>query len=247
MPTASAQRTTGQSLREYGSRLARAAGAAGGELALAGAGSGAVARAGRAAGYVGRRGLIGTAAAPPAGPLPRRRAGGWSGVRSLAPGCRRGPHGARRHRQLAGNASASPARSDPRRAPRPRRRRSPTRPARTRAAAALCDRRPRPQRCRCGGLAAQELKLGRESALRAQRQLREPARRIRRIGPSVAVRGASSSSARPTSRQPAPRPPAAAAHRSTPRAPAPKPARKPFAARRPRPFRTRKPPKGDAR
>ena len=35
---ASARRTTGQSLREYGSRLARAAGAAGGELALAGSG-----------------------------------------------------------------------------------------------------------------------------------------------------------------------------------------------------------------
>ena len=33
MPAGSAQRTTGQSLREYGSRFARATGAAGGELA----------------------------------------------------------------------------------------------------------------------------------------------------------------------------------------------------------------------
>ena len=55
-------RTTGHSLREYGTRLGRAAAAAGGELALAGDGSAALGRVGRAAGHVGRRGLIGTAA-----------------------------------------------------------------------------------------------------------------------------------------------------------------------------------------
>jgi hypothetical protein len=56
-------RTTGQSLRDYGSRLARASTAAGGELAAAVPGGGALVSAGRAAGYVGRRGLVGTAGA----------------------------------------------------------------------------------------------------------------------------------------------------------------------------------------
>ena len=55
-------RTTGHSLREYGTRLGRAAAAASGELTLPGAGSGALGRVGRTGGYVGRRGLIGTAA-----------------------------------------------------------------------------------------------------------------------------------------------------------------------------------------
>jgi hypothetical protein len=55
-------RTTGSSLREYGSRLGRAAGAANGELALAGAGGAALAGTARAAAYVGRRGLLGAAA-----------------------------------------------------------------------------------------------------------------------------------------------------------------------------------------
>jgi hypothetical protein len=55
-------RTSATSLREHGSRLARAAGAANGELALAGAGGAALAGSARAAAYVGRRGLIGTAA-----------------------------------------------------------------------------------------------------------------------------------------------------------------------------------------
>jgi hypothetical protein len=55
-------RTTGQSLREYGGRLARAASAAGGELALAGSAGAAAASAGRTLGTVGRRGLFGTAA-----------------------------------------------------------------------------------------------------------------------------------------------------------------------------------------
>jgi hypothetical protein len=54
--------TSGSSLRDYGSRLARAAGAANGELALAGAGGAALAGSARAAAHVGRRGLIGTAA-----------------------------------------------------------------------------------------------------------------------------------------------------------------------------------------
>jgi hypothetical protein len=55
-------RTTGSSLRDFGSRLAKAAGAATGELALAGGGGAAVTGAARSAAYVGRRGLIGTAA-----------------------------------------------------------------------------------------------------------------------------------------------------------------------------------------
>jgi len=53
--------TTGQSLRDYGSRLARGAAAAGGELA--GAGGAAIATVARTAGQVGRRGILGSAAA----------------------------------------------------------------------------------------------------------------------------------------------------------------------------------------
>ena len=83
-------RTTGHSLREYGTRLGRAAAAAGGELALAGDGSAALGRVGRAAGHVGRRGLIGTAAVAAARhlrPLPPHRqercspARGWGRLR----------------------------------------------------------------------------------------------------------------------------------------------------------------------
>ena len=55
--------TTGQSLRDYGARLARGASAAGGELAAAGAGGAAIGAAARAAGQVGRRGILGSAAA----------------------------------------------------------------------------------------------------------------------------------------------------------------------------------------
>jgi len=55
-------RTTGRSLGDYGSRLARASSAAGGELVTALPGGTALASAGRTAGYVGRRGLVGTAA-----------------------------------------------------------------------------------------------------------------------------------------------------------------------------------------
>jgi hypothetical protein len=58
--------TTGQSLRDYGRRLAAAGSAAGGELAAAAGGAGpvggAVAGGGRAVGQLGRRGLLGTAA-----------------------------------------------------------------------------------------------------------------------------------------------------------------------------------------
>lgn len=56
-------RTTGQSLRDYGSRLARGAGAAGGELAAALPGGAALSAGARAVGQVGRRGILGTAAA----------------------------------------------------------------------------------------------------------------------------------------------------------------------------------------
>jgi len=56
-------RTTGSSLREYGSRLAGAAGAANRELALAGSAGAGLAAGARSAGYLSRRGLLGTAAA----------------------------------------------------------------------------------------------------------------------------------------------------------------------------------------
>jgi len=61
--TAARGRTTGSSLREYGSRLAGAGAAATGELALAGSAGAGLAAGARSAAYVGRRGLIGTAAA----------------------------------------------------------------------------------------------------------------------------------------------------------------------------------------
>jgi hypothetical protein len=84
--TSTRTQTTGRSLREYGSRLARATTAAGGELTGAIPGGTAVATAGRTAGYVGRRGLVGTvaagarhgakqAAAPAAALVGRSRAG----------------------------------------------------------------------------------------------------------------------------------------------------------------------------
>ena len=60
---ASRARTTGQSLRDYGSRLTRGVGAAGGELAAALPGGAAMSAGARAVGQVGRRGILGTAAA----------------------------------------------------------------------------------------------------------------------------------------------------------------------------------------
>mgnify|MGYP001197291895 CR=1 FL=1 len=243
MPTASAQRTTGQSLRGYGSRVVRAAGAAGGELALAGAGSGGFARAGRAAGYVGRRGLIGTAAA--AG----RTAAAGAAPTVGAVFARSRPGAAAVRMARAGTASWQATPRKPR-AKRPE--------ARTAAAAAQVANatrqgagRGRPSAtgaARSGVPAAgspSRSSSGRESASKptsssGSRPVASSDRFVR------SSEGRSSSSARPTSRQPAPRPPEPR-DRSTPRAPAPEPARKPFAARRPRPFRTRKPPKGDAR
>ena len=68
-------RTTGQSLRDYGSRLARGAAAAGVELAAAVPGGAALSAGGRAVGQVGRRGILGTAAA-----------GARTGAARLAPG-----------------------------------------------------------------------------------------------------------------------------------------------------------------
>src|SRR5205823_5680194 len=67
-------RTTGQSLRDYASRLTRGISAAGGELAAAVPGAGALAAGGRAVGQVGRRGILGSAAA-----------GARSGAAKLAP------------------------------------------------------------------------------------------------------------------------------------------------------------------
>ena len=100
-------RTTGHSLREYGTRLGRAAAAAGGELALAGDGSAALGRVGRAAGscratradrYRSCGGCAHTCG--------RCRHTGRSGVRPLAGGGGCGANGARRNGQLAGNAQS---------------------------------------------------------------------------------------------------------------------------------------------
>jgi hypothetical protein len=241
MPTASAHRTTGQSLREYGSRVARAAGAAGGELALAGAGSGA--RAGRAAGYVGRRGLIGTAAAagrtaaagaaPTAGAVFARSRPGAVAVRMARAGTAswqatpRKP-GAKRPEERTAAAAAQVANATRQGAGRDR-------PSATTAVRSGAPAAGSPSRSSRGHESASEPtgSSGSQPVASSDRSVRSS-------------EGRSSSSARPTSRQPAPRPPEPR-DRSTPRAPAPEPARKPFAARRPRPFRTRKPPKGDAR
>jgi hypothetical protein len=246
-PAASARRTTGQSLREYGARVARAAGAAGGELALAGAGSGAFARAGRGAGYVGRRGLIGTAAA--AGRT--AAAGAAPAVGAVFARSRPGAAAVRMARAGTASWQATPRKP---RAKRPE--------ARTTAAAAQVANATRqgagpgrssaPGAARSGAPAAgspSRSSTGRESASTptsssGSRPVASSDRSVR------SSEGRSSSSARPTSRQPVRQParrPPEPRDRSTPRAPAPEPARKPFAARRPRPFRTRKPPKGDAR
>ena len=89
------ERTTGQSLRDYGSRLARASSAAGGELAAAVPGGVALASAGRSAGYVGRHGLIGTATA-----------GARAGAQRAS-----GPVGARLGRSRAGAVAVRMARA----------------------------------------------------------------------------------------------------------------------------------------
>jgi hypothetical protein len=88
-------RTTGESLRDYGSRLARASTAAGGEFAAALPAGAALASAGRAAGYVGRHGLIGTAAA-----------GARAGAQRAS-----GPAGARLGRSRAGAVAVRMARA----------------------------------------------------------------------------------------------------------------------------------------
>jgi hypothetical protein len=242
VPTASAQRTTGQSLREYGSRVARAAGAAGGELALAGAGGGAFARAGRGAGYVGRRGLIGTAAAagrtaaagaaPAVGAVFARSRPGAVAVRMARAGTAswqatpRKP-GAKRPEARTADAAAQVANATRQGTGRGR-------PSATTAARSGAPAAGSPSRSSSGRSASEPAGGSRSRpAASSDRSVRSSERR-------------SSSSARPTSQQPAPRPPVPP-DRSTPRAPAPEPARKPFAARRPRPFRTRKPPKGDGR
>jgi hypothetical protein len=105
-----------QSLRTFSSRVAGAAGAAGGELALAGAGGAAAMRAARGFSYAGRRGAVGTAmggvrhaagsAAPRAGALVgRSRAGavaarmakaGTASWQATSPGT---PAAGRRHAQ----------------------------------------------------------------------------------------------------------------------------------------------------
>ncbi len=89
------ERTTGQSLRDYGSKLARASSAAGGELAAAVPGGMALASAGRTAGYVGRHGLIGTATA-----------GARAGAQRAS-----GPVGARLGRSRAGAVAVRMARA----------------------------------------------------------------------------------------------------------------------------------------
>jgi hypothetical protein len=105
-------RTTGQSLREYGARLGRAAAGAGGELAAAVPGGGAMMAGGRAVGQVGRRGILGTAAA-----------GARSGATQLAPRAevllgrsRAGAVAARMARAGTAGWKASPAPATPSRA-----------------------------------------------------------------------------------------------------------------------------------
>jgi hypothetical protein len=238
---ASARRTTGQSLREYGSRLGRAAAAAGGELALAGAGGGGVARAGRAAGYVGRRGLIGTpagaagrAAASPAVAVFARSRPGAVAVRMARAGTAswqtKPNHGANRPEARTAAAAAQVAnatRQNPSRG-RPGRR-SATTGGRSDAAP------PSSANTRSSPGARTAAPNGNSS------QQGGP--------PASANRSARSAGRWPSSAGPA-SPRQAEQHGSTPpasRPPDPKPARKPFAARRPRPFRTRKPPKGEGR
>ena len=239
---ASARRTSGQSLREYGSRLARAAGAAGGELALAAAGGGAVARAGRAAGYVGRRGLVGTAAAagrtaaaaspaaavfarsrPGAVAVRMARAGTASWQTKPTPGPKR-PEArtAAAAAQVANATRQNPSRACPGQGPSTNGARSgavPPRSANTRSSSGARTAAANGNGSQQGGPAAS-----------ADRSARSAVR-----WPSSA-RAASPLPAEPRGSTP-----------SASRPPGPKPARKPFAARRPRPFRTRKPPKGDAR
>jgi hypothetical protein len=240
-PAASARRTTGQSLREYGSRLGRAAGAAGGELALVGASGGAVARAGRAAGYVGRRGLIGTAAgaagrtaaASPAAAVFARSRPGAVAVRMARAGTaswqtKPNPGTNRPEARTAAAAAqvANATRQNPSRG-RPGRRAAttggrsdaaPTGSAHTRSSSGARTAPPNGSGSPGGAPTA--------SADRSARSTRR----------------SPSSSARPASPRPAEQ------HGSPPASPpGPKPARKPFAARRARPFRTRKPPKGEGR
>jgi hypothetical protein len=240
-PAASARRTTGQSLREYGSRLGRAAGAAGGELALVGAGGGAVARAGRAAGYVGRRGLIGTAAGA---------AGRTAAASPAAAVFARSRPGAVAVRMARAGTASWQTKPNP----------GTNRPeARTAAAAAQVANatRQNPSRGRPGRRAATT--GGRSDAAptsSAHTRSSSGARTAPPNGngsPGGAPTASADRSARSTGRSPSssarpasPRP--AEQHGSPPASPpGPKPARKPFAARRARPFRTRKPPKGEGR
>jgi hypothetical protein len=242
MPTASAQRTTGQSLREYSSRVARAAGAAGGELALAGAGSGAFARAGRAAGYVGRRGLIGTAGA--AGRA--AAAGAAPAVGAVFARSRPGAVAVRMARAGTASWQATP------------RKPGAQRPAATTAAAAQVASATRKEAGRVRTSATTSARNGAPAASSPSRSssghepASEPTDSSKRLSVAPSERSAASTGGsrsgtlRPTSQRPAPQP-SERRDGSTPRAPAPKQARKPFVPRRPRPFRTRKPPKGDAR
>jgi hypothetical protein len=247
---ASVQRTTGQSLREYGSRLARAAGAAGGELALATAGNGTLARTAHAAGYVARRGLVGTAAAgvsrgavsgaaTPAGAVFARSRVGAVAVRMAQ----------------AGTASwqAKPSTPRPNTAPAPTRngkaaRRSPASPGATRSSPTTTPER--------GGAPA----AGTANASSSSRRPTRPANHDRtHPSPAAAPRpapntqrpgslpGAGPRSTAPPARQPQPSQPPNGAP-STPPAPRPpalKPPGKPVPPRHPQPQRIPKPPTGD--
>ena len=242
-PAAPAARTTGQSLREYGARLGCAAAAAGGELAFAGAGSAALARAGRVAGTVARRGLIGTAAvaavrtpaavgATPAGAVFARSRVGAVAVRMAR----------------AGTASwqAKPAKYGPKRPE-----------ARTAAAAAQVASATR-QNGSGGRPGRRAATTGVDAATCSS-----PKTNSMRTQPGGSERDASSAAQQPSAGRPAaagqtgtpaptPRParPDDRPSPRTPRASGPAPSetpRKSFRARRPRPFRTRKPRKGDGR
>ena len=239
----SGRRTTGQSLREYGSRLARAAGAAGGELALAGAGDGTLARASRAAGYVGRRGLVGTAAAAagrtaragaatPAGAVFARSRAGAGAVRMARTGTASwqnnpGRSPGKRPEQRTVDAAAQVANTT---------RRNPGRGQATRRSGTTGARSDgAPRSSTNGSSGAPPADPQRNGSPR-----RRPAAASDRSGTSSQRQPSGSS-------PPEPRPtePRSNSTRSTSRAPDPKP--KPLTVRRPRPFRGRKPPNGGSR
>jgi hypothetical protein len=239
---ATARQTTGRSLRDFGSRLARAGAAAGGELALAGAGGGAVARAGRAAGYVGRRGLIGTAA------VAAGRTAGTTAAPAAAVFARSRPGAVAVRMARAGTASwqTRPANPGAKRSE-----------ARTADAAAQVANASRPNASRGRPGPGSRTGSGLGDAARPSSANNRSGYEPRTAAPNGngsqpgSPTASANGSARGASRQARPSSPRPGQqHRATPpasRSAEPKPSRNSFPARRPRPFRTRKPPKGEGR